>query len=538
MDGVLTVTEDPFGQPPVVTVNGAKSDMVLSPVTVKPAVTVTSQAESADSKSDSAGEVDNSTVNTPSPHTPHPLTTAGRWALRGGRYVWRGPETASFWLWRAAARRPRLATGGVLAAVTATPVTWSHVTGGVVLTAATLALSADARDLASSLQDEARAARAIRRIKRRWVTVCTDVGLAKPGATTGTKRVPRIVSARATNVGVQLRLRGGSIASPEQIAKKGDGIRAAYGARGIDIRPDPDRPAVTLMDIVTRDPFASVVKVADLPPVPEKQRGGVVVATGIDSWGGGVTRDLRLPTLLVGGKGSGKSSEVWVCIERLLALGIPFRLRVFDPKGGVEFADLHDVAYVYERDATRWPEFLGAVLGGMERRLDVMQKRGIRKLTAEHFTEAEPFDLTIIDELLTVAAFSDKRTKVNFRNRKISTEDAWTKIFLSQCRAAGYSVLACTQLSQKSGVGDMRDMFDYTTVLRVPSDDIVRAVGYDPALCPAHMIPAGEKYAGQGYQMTEQGPVKYRAAYLNDRERAAVAKRVGVMTMKTGGPKQ
>lgn len=474
---------------------------------------------------------------TPPPTPPTLPKRVGTTALRWGRVAWRGPEWAAYLAARTLATRPRLVTGGVLGAVTATPVTWSHVTGGVISIAATLALSAASRDRLASLQDEARAAQQIRRIKRRWVTVCTDVGLAKPGAATGAKRVPRIVGVKATNVGVQLRLRGGSIASPENIAKKGDAIRAAYGARGIDTRPSPDRPSITLMDLVMRDPFASVVKVADIPE-PKRPGGGLIVATGIDSWGGAVARDLRLPTLLVGGKGSGKSSEVWVCLERLDALGIPYRVRVFDPKGGVEFSDLRDVAYVYESDATRWPEFLGAVLGGMERRLDVMQKRGIRKLTAEHFTLDEPFDLTIIDELLTVAAFSDKRTKVNFRDRKINTEDAWTKIFLSQCRAAGYSVLACTQLSQKSGVGDMRDMFDYTTVLRVPSDDIVRAVGYDPALCPAHMIPAGEKYGGIGFQMTEDGPVKYRAAYLNDKERAGVAKRVGAMTMRTGGPKQ
>jgi hypothetical protein len=471
----------------------------------------------------------------PLPHTPTRLKTAAWTVGRWGRVAWRGPETGAFWVARAATRRPRIAVALVTGVAAATPVTWSHVTGAVVSTAATLALTADSRARMSSLSDDARAARLIRKIKRRWVTVCADVGLAKPGAAPGTKRTPRIIGARATNVGVQLRIRGGSVASPENIAKKGDQIRAAYGARGIDTRPDPKNPSITLMDLVTRDPFKSIIKVKDLPaPV----RGGLSVTTGIDSWGGGVERDPRLPCLLVGGKGSGKSSEVWVMIDRLLELGIPFRLRVFDPKGGVEFSDLRDYAYQYESDATKWPEFLQGLLGGMTVRGDLMARRGIRKLGAEHFTEAEPFDLTIIDELLTVIAFSDKRKKIRYRDGQVNLEDAFTKIYLSQCRAFGYSMLACTQLSQKSAAGDARDMFDYTTVLRVPSDDIVRTVGYDPALCPAHQIPAGEQHSGIGYTMAEEGPVKYRAAYLNDKERADVARRVGRMTARIGGPKK
>lgn len=471
----------------------------------------------------------------PLPHTPTHLKTVGRAAGRWGRAVWRGPELAAYWTTRTGWRHPGWTVTLVTGVVTTTPVTWSDVTGGVITIAATLALSVESRARLSSLQDEARAARMIRRIKRRWVTVCSDVGLAKSGAATGTKRVPRITGARTTNVGVQLRVRGGSIASPEQIAKRGDQIRASYGARGIDIRPDPKRPAITLMDIVFRDPFKSVIKVADLPA---PTRGGLSVVTGIDSWGGPVECDPRLPCLLVGGKGSGKSSEAWVMIERLLDLGIPFRLRIFDPKGGVEFSDLAPHAYVYESDATRWGPFLEDLLGGITVRGALMAKRGIRKLEAEHFTEAEPFDLTLIDELLTVAAFSNGKDKIRYRDKRVSTEDGFTKIFLSQCRAFGYGCVALSQLSQKSGVGDMRDMFDNTTVLRVPSDDIVRAVGYDPALCPAHTIPPIAASAGTGYRMTETGPVKYRAAYLNDAERAAVARRVGRMTQRIGGPKK
>jgi hypothetical protein len=446
---------------------------------------------------------------------------------------------AAYWVTRAAYRRPVRSTAAVLTAVTATPVTWSHVTGGVIITSGVLASSllsaSTTRAMVLSLQDDARTARQIRRIKSRWVTVCSDVGLAKPGAATGAKRVPRIVGAKATNVGVRLRLRGGSIASPEQIAKKGDQIRAAYGARGIATRPDPDRPSITLMDLVTRDPFASVIKVADLP---EPTRGGLSVTVGIDSWGGPVERDPRLPCLLVGGKGSGKSSEVWVTIERLLALGIPFRLRVFDPKGGVEFSDLAPYAYQYESDATKWATFLEGLIGAMNVRGELMAKRGIRKLEARHFTEAEPFDLTIIDELLTVIAFSDPKVKIRYKDGRVKLDDAFSKIFLSQCRAFGFGMLACSQLSQKNAAGDARDMFDNVTVLRVPSDDIVRAAGMDPALCPSHTIPPLERFSGIGHTMTEDGPVKYRAAYLNDKERADVARRVGEMTKRIGGPKR
>lgn len=532
-DVTATVSGDPFAQPP--SVNGVTVPMVLTPVTVKPGVSDTTGDTVTVNGADTDIPDDTNQCVIPPPTPPTLTKRVGTGALRWGRAAWRGPERAAYLTWREAARRPRAAIVLSAGAVFVTPLTLGDVTAGVVATAATLALSAESRARLSSLQDEARAARQIRRIKSRWVTVCTDVGLAKSGAATGAKRVPRIVGAKTTNVGVQLRLRGGSIASPENIAKKGDVIRAAYGAMGIHTRPHPDRPSITLMDLIFRDPFKTVVKVADLPA---PKRGGLSVSAGIDSWGAGVERDLRLPCLIIGGKGSGKSSQAWVMIDQLLRTGIPFRLRVFDPKGGVEFSDLRDVAYVYESDPTMWPEFVEDLIGGMRVRGELMAKRGIRKLSAEHFTETEPFDLLIIDELLAALAFSDPKVKIRYGDRRIKLDDAFVKIYLSQCRAFGYSALALSQLGQKDGIGQARDMFDYTDVMRVPSDDMVRAVGYDPALCPAHTISPGEKNAGIGYTMTEDGPTKYRAAYLNDRERADVAKRVGKMTERIGGPKK
>lgn len=472
-------------------------------------------------------------TSVPLPHTPSPRV---EWIMdctaRVARWGVKFPTELTWLATTAAVRRPKTAAVLGVAAATATPVTWSHVTGGVIGASLVLVASGESRDRLSTLSELSRFRKRVARIKRRWVTVCQDVSLAKPGRKPDSpKRVPRIRQAERTLVGVRLRLDGGSVASPAGIGDRADRLRAALGARDISVRADPDHPHLALADLVYDDPFRHPFRARDLPTSAKPLH----VVTGFDSWGGPVERDLRLPTLLVGGKGSGKSSEVWTILYALDLLGIPYRIRVFDPKGGMEFSDLAGVAYVYESDATRWPEFLEDLLGGMTRRAVHASKRGLRKIT--DFTEAEPFDLTIIDELLTVAAFSDQRTKITYRDRKVSTEDAWTKIFLSQCRAVGYSAVACSQLSQKSGAGDMRDMFDYTTVLRVSSDDIVRAAGLDSKAAPAHLIPAGERFAGIGYQVTEHGPVKYRAAYLNDKERAAVARNVGKMTMKIGGVK-
>lgn len=473
------------------------------------------------------------TTTLPLPHTPTLGDRLTATAGTGARLAWSAPTGAAHWIARTVASRPGAAVALGLGAVTATPVTWSHVTGGVIAEAVVLVSTAESRARLSSVVDLSRFHKRRRMIKRRWVTVCSDVGLAKPGKTTqAAKRVPRIRKVEPTAVGLRMHVAGGSVASPAGIADKGDRLRAALGARHIDVRPDPDRPGITLLDLVYADPFRTPFRTHQLPAGQ-----GLHVVTGFDSWGRPVARDLRLPTLLVGGKGSGKSSEAWTILWALDRLGIPYRVRVFDPKGGMEFSDLAGAAYVYESDATRWKEFLEDLLGAMTVRMEVLAKRGIRKLGPGDFTVENPFDLTIIDELLTVAAFSNQKDKIRYRDRQISTEDAWTKVFLSQCRAAGFSAVALSQLSQKSGAGDMRDMFDYTTVLRVSSDDIVRAAGLDPKVAPAHDIPAGERFSGIGYQVTDLGVVKYRAAYLNDRERAAVARNVARATALIGGPK-
>ncbi|MEV0725987.1 FtsK/SpoIIIE domain-containing protein [Micromonospora purpureochromogenes] len=348
----------------------------------------------------------------------------------------------------------------------------------------------------------------------------TDAGLVKQpveGATT--RRLPKRGRIRQTPLGVSIEVDAGSVsAGPADVRGKADKLRAGFRCR--DVKVKDLGGGKHLWTLTYDDPFRRIIRVAELP-APSKRLNVVV---GVDEDGVPIEKDLRLPNLIVGMQGAGKSSEVWATLHGLQESGIPHRVRVFDPKGGQEFGELEAAAYYYERNPTKWPQFLEHAIRGMEVRQAALRKAGLRK---NPFTWENPLDLMVIDELLTVLAMSSGSAKVKVGGTAIKASDAFM-VFLSTARAAGYGLLACSQLSQKSTIGDIRDLFGYVTCLRVNTDDIVNTIlGPGAAKAyPAHELPKTEGTAGIGFFATETGIRKYRAGYLNDRERARVVRRM------------
>jgi hypothetical protein len=355
----------------------------------------------------------------------------------------------------------------------------------------------------------------------------TGIGRKPPGHRTtprlyhcGRKRMRRLP------LGVALTV-DGTVAGYGHEAFEGDTVntmKAKFKCRDIVISAHPVWPWLTYLQLIFGDPFAKVISSRMLPASTKAWH----VVVGLDSMARPVLKDLRLPHLIAGGKGAGKSTECWRILQALVELCIPFRVRVYDPKGGMEFIDLRGKAHEYEANPTAWATFLRRAVRDLNVRMAALKEAGYKKcpLNDPRF----PLDVMIVDELLTVLAMMKGR-KIEVGGQMVPAEQAFM-VFLSQCRAAGFTVIACTQLTQKEALGVMRDLFDYVTCLRVASPEMVRAVLGDANLYPAHKIPADDAHAGIGYMVTENGAIMYRAAWVDDAARAEVALDVEWWTKK------
>lgn len=301
-------------------------------------------------------------------------------------------------------------------------------------------------------------------------------------------------------------------------------LKARFKCRDVITGSHPRWPWLTYLQLIFGDPFDKIITRAMLPASNKAWH----VVVGLDSMGRPVLKDLRLPHLIAGGKGAGKSTECWRILQALLELCIPFLVSVFDPKGGMEFIDLRGKAHRYEANPTAWPDFLRRCMNDLTERMVALKEAGYKKcpLNDPRF----PLHVMIIDELLTVIAMMKGR-KIRVGGQEVPAMEAFM-VFLSQCRAAGFTVIACTQLTQKEAIGVIRDLFDYVTCLRVASPEMVRAVLGDSNLYPAHQIPADDEHSGIGFMVTEEGAIKYRTAWVDDPARTEVADGVEWWTRK------
>jgi hypothetical protein len=226
---------------------------------------------------------------------------------------------------------------------------------------------------------------------------------------------------------------------------------------------------------------------------------------------------------------------VWTTLKALREAGIPFRLRVFDPKGGLELGDLAEAAFRYESLPSRWPTFLAQACEALKVRQEIMRKMSmnngttVRKIAEP--TEEFPLDLMLIDELVTVLAFSrGQDAKIRVWGSEMSAKEAFT-VYLSQIRASLGSCIALSQLGEKNILGPARGMFPYISCLRVgPTEkelvDILLGQGAHNAY-PAHELDANDpNMAGRGWVRSKGGVIMYRAAFMDDDERAAEAKEI------------
>jgi hypothetical protein len=372
------------------------------------------------------------------------------------RHVWRHLETACHALANGVVLRPWLTVLVAVTVVMVSPVTVRDLAGVTILATMVLISTSESRVRLSRLSMVAKFRKRRSRVRRRWVRVMSDAGLVKTSADGARKRHPKLRVVRPTSVGVALDVRGDKVGvGLSQLANKADQLRAGFGARDLILSPHPDKPTHTTMNLIYDDPFVKPILPAELPPPTRPLH----IVVGRDSFGEPVEKDVRLPLAIFGMSGAGKSTEGWRFLQGLQEADIPHRTRVFDPKGGQEFSELEPVAYYYERDPGNWPVFLERAWRALAARQAALRAVRARE---NDFTRDSPLDIMIIDELLTAIALSDAKTKIRVGNREVPADKAFMT-YLSTVRSAGFTVLAFSQLTQKSAVGDIRDLFPGTS---------------------------------------------------------------------------
>ena len=431
---------------------------------------------------------------------PEPARRAGRWvAVRGwaSMIVWP-------WRWTGGATT----TGAALAAWAGTwlPISIGLLPAGAVLGAMICGLRPRVIIL-SDVSSRVKTLRLARRLRRRWHSEMHQLGLARERQRRGeaVSLVPELEKRRLGEFGVTAEVdlhRLGLIL--EDLGRHRKRLESVFLARcTMELRGY----ATAVLEFRHTDPLSRPVPVDTLPAAQRRLH----VVTRVDERGRPVEQDVILPRLIIGSAGSGKSTELRTYLHALQREKIPFRLRAFDPKGGMELGDLREAAHVYESRPNRWPDFLGQAVEAMQSRQRSLAARGWSKLT--RFTDADPLDILVIDELLAVVGQRAERVRTP-RLGDMRADDA-LNLLLSQGRAAGYTAVGLSQLLQKEILGHARALFPHLTVLRLPPSEkeiVDRLLGPDH---PAHLIPAGPQWAGVGYTRTPEGQtVRSRGALM------------------------
>jgi len=357
----------------------------------------------------------------------------------------------------------------------------------------------------ADLKNALRALRYAARVRRRWTVACESSGLTdkRDGHS------PRLRKIKANPSGVSAEVRVGQVGHTSgDLVAVSETIAAVMSADAINV--EQHAPGLASLSLSWGDPTSRVLSLVELP---EPTASGYV-AFGLDADGLPTEIGLTTSTLCVGESGSGKSNLVWALLAGLNQLQLPYRLRVIDPAGGVELSRLDGALHTryYVDKAKDADDLIKQARDSMHARLADMKKQSVRMHTA---TEAEPIDITIIDELLLCGE--------QLKQGAISPLGE----ILSVGRKANYVVWALSQLSQVDALGRLRDLFPQRIALATKSREMTEAVlGPQAEAMGAKCSKISRKMPGQGYLYVDgtKGYRKFRVVKIEDSEADQIAR--------------
>lgn len=349
----------------------------------------------------------------------------------------------------------------------------------------------------------------LRRIRKMWPHVMREVGMTGKSGD-----VAPFGDAQVILNGIRLRVVTGAIAKHSSgLQKKSADIAAGFFCSRALVKTVA--PALAELSLQWGQHLRQLYRIHDLP-LPGVQK---KITFGINEDGLGAELVSNLSVLAGGMSGSGKSSFVWAYIAGYLRAGIPIRLRILDPSG-IEFAAFAKakdspilVDYLSGTDSKDQERFWQRQSQSMTKRLQAVEASGVR----EHVpTLEEPLDITIVDEILPIAA----------ELRKGGTDHpAGVTAYLG--RKAGFVLVALTQASQVDVLGRIRDLFPQALMFRSKNRFLTDAVlgdGAESDGARASLLDV-EHDRGVGYMPREgsAGYVQFRSAFVPDKEVAMLA---------------
>lgn len=411
--------------------------------------------------------------------------------------------------------------------------------------------------------DAVRATIRIANVKRRWPRAAMVAGfLARHD-----KNPPFLVGLHAvgSNVAGILDL-GSSGFVLEDVVKVAGRLASTMRCEYVRVLPEPRRPSECQIIFEWDDPLGRIFTLAEIHDrQPTDEHDPLRIPVAISDSDDLVDINTELSALFVGEPGSGKSSFVWAGLAGFQEKGIPVRLRVIDPAGGVELSALKDAGKWVWVTPTKEPlggdvvrymgsnrRILASALptGGPPPHLslpkDVLRVcepclRGERPIFHVHSytdrakeagtivenahtamftrlrsmqsrkhtpTPEHPHDLIIVDEMLLLVSLLAKGV------------ESPTGELLTIGRKASHTIWGCSQLPQKDVLGELRDLFPQRFCFAVrnrEATDIVLGPGASASGAKAHKIT--DQMPGVGYRYSHEfrAFTRFRGPKISDK---------------------
>jgi len=244
---------------------------------------------------------------------------------------------------------------------------------------------------------------------RRWYPAMTTAGLVV--SFERDRVVPVLKRIRSTNGADVLTVRMVTGQIPDDFARVAERLTHTFAARTCRVVPGV-RPDLVVLTLLRADPLTETVAPFPVPSVPN------LAALPVGRREDGDTYRLRLSgshVLIVGATGAGKGSVEWSLIAALaggVRSGV-VRLRVLDPKGGMEMAA---GIPLFERFVC---ESFDAMADELDEGVAELQRRTarLRGRTRQHEPSVqEPAYVFVIDELAALTSYlTDRKLKDRIR---------------------------------------------------------------------------------------------------------------------------
>jgi S-DNA-T family DNA segregation ATPase FtsK/SpoIIIE len=346
------------------------------------------------------------------------------------------------------------------------------------------------------------------RLLRRWEECAVAARLAR--TTRGEVRIPPLRRVRITATGLRVTALVGHVGrTVEHVTRERQTLAAVIGCREVYVRSGKN-PGVVNLEFVWGDPLRRTIRLKDLPPPRDDSE----LTFGLSQDGDPVTVNRDTSLLVVGLTGSGKSGLIWALLASLVRSGVPYRLVVIDPKGGMELRALKPLAHRYAVMPDEVAQVLTDSVADMRARADALGDAGARRYTP---TAAMPYTVLVVDEFLALTTFVPAKLRGRIE-RDLG-------LLITQGRAPGFVGWFCSQGSQLDALGRARTFIPQRACLA--TDDVettVAALGNE-ARHSARCDQLSLKQPGVGYVHVDgyRGLRRFRAAFVTDAEAREVA---------------